>query len=170
MLIHDIDAARMLMGAEITSVYAQTANLVVDSEGIEGFADNATVAVTFSSGALGHFHGSVHARYGYDIRAEIFGAEGAIELGRLNYRDVTLRTESDGLTQLSTFQTGDGVPHAFLRFPDAYRNEIVAFANTIATGAVPAVDHHDALAAFRVALACQRSVNEERPVALTEIT
>ncbi|MFW2383354.1 MAG: Gfo/Idh/MocA family oxidoreductase [Acidimicrobiales bacterium] len=169
MLIHDIDAARMLMGAEITSVYAQTANLVVDPEGIEGFADNATVALTFDTGALGHFHGSVHARYGYDIRAEVFGADGAIELGRLNHHDVTVRTESDGLTQPSTFQTRDGIPHAFTRFPSAYRNEIFAFVDTITNGTAPTVDHHDALAAFRVALACQQSATEHRPIELTEV-
>ena len=169
MLIHDIDAARMLVGAEIASVYAQTANLVVDAEGIEGFADNATVALTFDTGALGHFHGSVHARYGYDIRAEIFGSDGAIELGPLNYRDITLRSEVQGLTQPFTFQTSDGIPHAFKRFPDAYRNEIVAFVDTIANGTKPSVDHHDALAAFRVALACQRSATEERPVQVAEV-
>lgn len=169
MLIHDIDAARMLMSAEITSVFAQTANLVVDPEGIEGFADNATVALSFDSGALGQLHGSVHARYGYDIRAEVFGADGAIELGRLNHRDVSLRTEVDGLRQPTTFQTRDGVPHAFVRFPDAYRDEIVAFAHTITTGTPPTVDHHDAEAAFRVALACQRSATEQRRVHLTEI-
>jgi predicted dehydrogenase len=168
MLIHDIDAARMLMGAEITSVYAQTANLVVDAEGIKGFADNATVALTFDTGALGHFHGSVHARYGYDIRAEIFGADGAIELGRLNHRDVILRTDEGGLAQPFTFQTRNGIPHAFIRFPDAYRNEIVAFADTIANGTPPTVDHRDALAAFRVAAACQQSATEQRPVYLAE--
>jgi predicted dehydrogenase len=169
MLIHDIDAARMLIGAEITTVYAQTANLVVDDEGIEGFADNATVAVTFDSGALGHFHGSVHARYGYDIRAEIFGSDGALEIGRLHHRDLTLRTEPDGVAQPFTFQTRNGVPHAFARFHDAYRNEIVAFADTIAQSTPSTVDHHDALAAFRVALACQRSATEHRPVHVTEI-
>jgi predicted dehydrogenase len=169
MLIHDIDAARMLMGAEITSVYAQTANLVVDPQGIDGFADNATVAFTFDTGALGHFHGSVHARYGYDIRAEIFGADGAIELGRLNHRDVTLRTERDGLTQPTTFQTRDGIPHAFSRFPDAYRDEIIAFVDSITNGTPVSVDHHDALAAFRVALACQRSADEQRPVEVAEV-
>lgn len=167
MLIHDIDAARMLMGAEITSVYAQTANLVVDAEGIVGFADNATVAVSFDTGALGHFHASVHACYGYDIRAEIFGSDGAIELGALNQRDLTLRTGPGGLAQPFTFQTSDGIPHAFRRFPDAYRNEIVAFVDTIVTGTLPTVDHHDALAAFRVAAACQRSATEQQPVQLT---
>lgn len=169
MLIHDIDAARMLMGAEIASVYAQTANLVVDPEGIEGFADNATVALTFETGALGQLHGSVHARYGYDIRAEVFGSDGAIELGRLNKRDVTLRTKAHGLTQPTTFQTRDGVPHAFFRFPDAYRDEIVAFADMIANGTAPTVNHNDALAAFKVAVACQRSVDEGRPVNLAEL-
>ena len=169
MLIHDIDAARMLMGEEIVSVYANTANLVVDSDGIDGFADNATVSFTFANGALGQFHASVHARYGYDVRAEVFGADGAIEIGRLNQHDVTLMTEPGGLTQPWTFQTRDGIPHAMFRFADAYRDEIVAFADTIANGTAPSVDHHDALAAFRVAVACQRSASERRPVDLTEL-
>jgi hypothetical protein len=33
----------------------------------------------------------------------------------------------------------------------------------------PIVDHHDALAAFRVANACQRSVDQGRPVELAEV-
>ena len=169
MLIHDIDAARMLMGAEITSVYARTNNLVVDAEGIDGFADNATVSLTFTTGALGHFHGSVHARYGYDVRAEVFGSDGAIEIGRLNRHDVRLSTEAAGISHPSTYQTRDGTPHAMFRFAEAYRNEIVAFADAITTGSDAEVDHHDALAAFRVALACQRSVTENRPVELTEV-
>jgi myo-inositol 2-dehydrogenase/D-chiro-inositol 1-dehydrogenase len=169
MLIHDIDAARMLMGEEIVSVYASTANLVVDPEGIEGFADNATVSFTFTNGALGQFHASVHARYGYDVRAEIFGSDGLIELGRLNQDDVALMTESAGLTQPSTFQTRDGIPHAMFRFADAYRDEIIAFADTVANATTPIVNHHDALAAFRVAIACQRSATEARSVELTEV-
>jgi predicted dehydrogenase len=169
MLIHDIDAARMLMGEEIVSVFASTANLVVDPEGIEGFADNATVSFTFANGALGQFHASVHARYGYDVRAEVFGSDGNIEIGRLNQHDVTVMTEPGGLTQPSTFQTRDGIPHAMFRFADAYRDEIIAFADTIANGTAPSVDHHDALAAYRVAVACQRSATQRRQVDLTEI-
>ena len=169
MLIHDIDAARMLMGEEIASVYASTANLVVDPEGIDGFADNATVSFTFANGALGQFHASVHARYGYDVRAEVFGSDGNIEIGRLNQHDLTVMTESGGLSQPSTFQTRDGIPHAMFRFADAYRDEIIAFADTVANGTTPIVNHHDALAAFRVAVACQRSVDEGRPVELAEV-
>jgi len=169
MIIHDIDAARMLMGCEITSVYALTANLVVDPEDIEDFADNATVALTFATGALGHFHGSVHARYGYDVRAEVFGADGAIEIGRVDQDSVTVMTEAGGLSRPSTFQTRDGIPHAMFRFADAYRNEIAAFADTVAAGTKPSVDHHDALAAFRVATACQISATEGRPVQLSEL-
>jgi len=169
MLIHDIDAARMLMGQEIVSVYASTANLVVDPEGIEGFADNATVSFTFANGALGQFHASVHARYGYDVRAEVFGADGNIAIGRLNKRDLTLMTEAGGLTQPTTFQTRDGIPHAMFRFAEAYRDEIIAFADTITNGTTPTVNHHDALAAFRVAIACQQSATERRPIELTEL-
>ncbi len=54
------------------------------------------------------------------------------------------------------------------RFADAYRDEIIAFADTIAHGSAPTVNHHDALAAFRVAIACQLSATEGRPVELSE--
>lgn len=73
------------------------------------------------------------------------------------------------LTQPSTFQTRDGIPHALARFPDAYRNEIVAFADTITNGTASTVDHHDTLAAFQVALACHQSVAERQPVDLTKV-
>src|SRR5215210_5607361 len=73
MLIHDFDSARMLLGQEVTRVFAQSANLVVDAGDIAGFADNATVALEFDSGALGQLHSSMHAAYGYDVRTEVFG-------------------------------------------------------------------------------------------------
>ena len=120
------------------------------------------MSFTFTNGALGQFHASVHARYGYDVRAEVFGSDGNIEIGRLNRHDLTVMTESGGLSQPSTFQTRDGIPHATFRFADAYRDEIIAFTDTVANGTMPTVNHHDALAALRVAVAGQRSVDEGR--------
>ena len=101
--------------------------------------------------------------------ADLNGDGAATTAADLSDRGLNVASEPGGLAQPSTFQTRDGIPHAFFRFPDAYRNEIIAFANTVANGTAPTVNHHDALAAFRVAVACQRSATDHRPVELTEM-
>jgi predicted dehydrogenase len=169
MLIHDYDSARMLMGEEITAVYAQAANLVIDAEGIRGFADNATVALEFASGAMGQLHSAMHAVYGYDVRAEVFGEKGSIEIGSRRRHDIVVSLAGVGVTEPDTFLPEGDIPHAMFRFGEAYEAEMVAFADVV-NGVRPApVDHHDALAAFRVADAARRSAAERRRVDLSEI-
>jgi myo-inositol 2-dehydrogenase/D-chiro-inositol 1-dehydrogenase len=68
MLIHDFDLARVLVRDDIVEVFADETNLVVDSKGIERFADNVTVSMHFQNGALGHSHTSMHAGNGYNMR------------------------------------------------------------------------------------------------------
>ena len=169
MLIHDFDSARMLLGQEVTRVFAQSANLVVDAGDIVGFADNATVALEFESGALGQLHSSMHAAYGYDVRTEVFGERGTIEIGGLRRHNVMLAAEGKGLTYPDTFLPEGEIPHAMFRFGAAYEAEMAVFAAVISgTRSAPA-NHHDALAAFRIASAAKESQHRRQPVDVAEI-
>ena len=167
MLIHDFDLARFLMGDDIAEVYAEDANLLVDSEGIERFADNATVAMRFSGGGLGLSHASMHAGYGYDMRSEVFGTEGNLSLGGLNKTELTLSTAKCGISKPETFLPQGKIPHFMHRFRDAYRNQMEAFVQCLLNGRMPSVNEDDALAAYRVALAATESAATHTVVHLT---
>ncbi|MEA3186131.1 MAG: scyllo-inositol 2-dehydrogenase [Ilumatobacteraceae bacterium] len=170
MLIHDFDSARMLLAQEVTQVFAQSANLVVDAGDIVGFADNATVALEFESGALGQMHSSMHAAYGYDVRTEVFGERGTIEIGSLQRHNVMLAAEGRGLTHPDTFLPEGDIPHAMFRFGAAYEAEMAVFAEVVTGARTAPANHHDALAAFRVAAAARESQRRNQPVQIAEIS
>jgi scyllo-inositol 2-dehydrogenase (NAD+) len=165
-LLHDFDMARFIMRDEVDTVYADETNLVIDSKGIERFADNATVNLRFRGGALANYHASMHAGYGYDIRTEVFGSEGNLMIGSLHRTAVTLCTSNHGISNPQTFQTKGRVPHFMVRFREAYRLEMASFVDCILNDCAPKVTEVDAMAAFKIAVAAGRSAGKHCPVAV----
>lgn len=163
-LLHDFDAARFFMKDEVRSVYADDANLVVDSEGIARFADNATVNLRFQGGALGNYHASMHAQYGYDIRTEVFGSTGNIMIGGLNRTELTVCTMRAGIGRPQTFQVEGRTPHFVVRFREAYRLEMASFVDCILNDVAPRVNEQDALSAFMIAVAAGKSAAAHGPI------
>jgi scyllo-inositol 2-dehydrogenase (NAD+) len=164
MLLHDFDLARFLIKDEVEWVFADETNLVVDSEGIERFADNVTVSLHFQHGALGTAHASMHAGYGYDIRAEVFGSEGNFILGGLNRSELTLCSVEKGITRPQTFQPEGKLPHFMVRFKEAYEREMQAFVDCVLDNTAPRVTEDDAIKAFKIALAATKSAGIQQPV------
>ncbi len=160
-MIHELDAARWLMGpAEVDEVYA-TGSALVDAEvGASGDVDTAVACLRFSNGAIAVIDSSREAAYGYDSRAEVHGSRGMFLAGGerlpngeiLDGRYVSPDTES------------------FIeRFAGAYRAELIDFLDAIRTGRAPRAGAGDALMALRVALAADRSLREKRAVKLADI-
>lgn len=166
MLLHDFDLARFLMQDEVAWVFADETNLVVESAGIERFADNVTVSLHFQNGALGTAHASMHAGYGYDVRAEVFGANGNLILGGLNRTDLTLCSAEKGITRPQTFQPEGKLPHFMIRFKEAYEREMKAFVECVIGHNTPSVTEDDAIKAFKIALAATTSAGAKQPVAV----
>ena len=166
MQLHDFDTARFLMRDEVVRVYADETNLVVDSQGINRFADNVTVNLRFKGGALGNCHASMHAEYGYDMRTEVFGANGNIMIGGLNRAEVTLCTLDKGISKPATFLPKGRMPHFMIRFQEAYAREIAAFVECVLDDEPPKVNEDDAVAAFKISMASVRSAGEKLPVSV----
>jgi scyllo-inositol 2-dehydrogenase (NAD+) len=162
MLLHDFDLARFLMEDEVASVFADETNLVVESEGINRFADNVTVSLHFRNGALGTAHASMHAAYGYDVRSEVYGSEGNLMLGGLNRADLTICSTSKGISKPQTFLPQGKRPHFMLRFEHAYIAEMQAFADCVISNKTPIVTENDAVKAFQIALAATQSAGEKK--------
>jgi len=165
-LLHDFDCARFLLKDEVSRVYADETNLVVDGQGINRFADNVTANLRFEGGALGNCQCSMHAKYGHDIRTEVYGADGAIMIGGLNRLEVTLCTLERGICKPATFSPVGGLAPFAVRFQEAYALEIAAFVECVLDGTPPKVNAGDALKAFRVAMAAVESAGARQPVNL----
>jgi len=160
MAIHDFDLARWLMADEVRRVQTEGGTLAFPQLNTVGDIDNAVVNMRFQGGALGNVEVSRNALYGYDIRTEILGTKGGLNIGYYQHTPLLIMT-TQGIRY-------DMVPYIVERFGDAYRAQAYDFVDRVLRGSEPAVDAHDARAALVIGLAATRSYHEDRVVALDE--
>lgn len=162
LMIHDLDMVRFLTGSEITEVYARGAVLIDPAIGAAGDVDSATVSATLENGALALIDNSRQAVYGYDQRAEVLGSHGSVQ-------------NANDLPSTMVLSTVDGVTAAkplwfFLeRYMASYQAEVRAFIDSIEQDTPTQVGIADGRMTMRLALACKRSMDENRPVRIDEI-
>lgn len=162
MTIHDFDMVRYLAGSEVTEVTAYGAAL--SGAGYEQYndVDTAIVMMKFENGALGVIDNSRAAHYGYDQRTEVHCDKGCVQV-------------SNDLNNMAMISTGDGVSIAkptwfFLeRYNNAFIAEAQAFTDAILQDTPTPVGGHDGLAPVMIAMAAAKSLQEGRPVKLSEI-
>src|ERR1041384_194678 len=158
--IHDFDVARMFMG-DVKSVYAVGGALAYPEMKPLGDIDNAVVNMVFENDGLGAVHLSRNSVFGYDIRAEIWGTKGSIQIGYHRHTPILVMTEGA--------VSHDTIPHFMQRFEQAYLTQIRSFVDGVLGGGKPAITGADAVAALRISLAATRSFAEGRPVQVKEI-
>ena len=160
MAIHDFDLARWLMVDEVRRVYTEGGTLAFPQLDTVGDIDNAVVNMRFEGGALGNVEVSRNALYGYDIRTEILGTEGGLNVGYYQQTPIVVMTRQ-GISH-------DMVPYIIERFGDAYLAQTRDFVGRALADREPAVTGADARAALEIALAATHSYQEARPVELAE--
>ena len=161
MAIHDFDLARWLVGSEVERVTAEGTVLVCNDLASVGDIDNALVNMRFVNGALGNIEASRNAFYGYDIRTEVLGSEGAVMIGVQQHTPVLLLNR--------TGAHHDVMPYLMERFGDAYRAQLQHFIDCLRKGQSPSVSGAEALAACKIGIAATRSYQTGRPVILSEL-
>ena len=159
--VHDFDLARWLMGSEVVRVQAEGDCLVYPELKDVGDIDNAIINLKFANNAVGNIVLSRNAIFGYDIRTEVFGSEGALQIGSLQQTS-TLMLTRQGITH-------DTIPGFMERFGDAYAAEIRAFVNCILENREPGVTGDDARKATAIGMAATLSLDEVRPVMVSEV-
>ena len=158
MTIHDFDCVRWLAGCEVVDVFAMAACLVDPMFAELGDVDTSIVTLRFENGALAVIDNSRRSGFGYDLRTEIFGSEGALFVGFHQDTPVTFMSAA-GVTT-------DHV-HFFLeRFDQAYVDEIRDFVEAIAGNRQVSVTGTDGRAALALAYAAEASLRERCPVEL----
>ena len=163
MMIHDFDMVRYLSGSEVEEVYAQGAVLVDPAIGEAGDVDTAIVTLKLKNGALAVIDNSRKATYGYDQRAEVFGSKGCVMNGNDTPSTATLSTV-DGVTAEKPL-------HFFLeRYMAAYQQEIKSFVDAVINDTPTEVDVNDGLQPVLIGLAAKRSMEQGRPVKISEVS
>lgn len=161
--VHDFDALRFVTGREVRSACA-----VGGTKGETFFAEAGDVAtaaavLTLDDGTLALVSATRYNGGGHDVRLEVHGSEGAVCAGLDD--SLAFRSAEPG----ATFPSGPTHDSFMQRFAGAYRAELRAFVDVVADRRASPCTVDDALEAFRIAEACERSRTEGRPVRLEEI-
>jgi len=163
MLIHDFDAARWLTGAEVEQVYAVGTVRQWERFAKHGDVDTAAIVLTMTGGLPVVVSGSRHDPRGYDFRAELLGSADSIAVG-LDARTPLRSVEA------SAPPPGSNPYTAFLdRFAAAFDGELRAWLAFVRGERENPCRGVAALDALRVAVACDRSRTEGRPVRIGEV-
>jgi len=158
--VHDFDLGRMFMG-EVAMVHAVGGALAYPEMKTVGDIDNALVSMVFENGTLGAVQLSRNSVFGYDIRTEIWGTKGSLQIGYFQQTPILVMTR-EGITH-------DVVPHFMQRFEGAYLTQIQDFVNRVQKGQPPSITGADAIAAMRISLAATLSCEQHRPVQVREV-
>ncbi len=162
MTIHDWDMVSFQAGSEVEEVYATGAVLIDPEVGKAGDIDTVAVILKLKNGALGIIDNSRQAVYGYDQRVEVFGSKGCAIADNEPSNTVRLYTAEK--------TKEDNIPYFFLeRFMDAYSAELQFFLECLFNNKEPSPGGKDGLQNALVAIAAQKSYEENRPVKISEI-
>ena len=160
--IHDFDIIRFVTGREVVSAYAVGANKgdAFFTEG--GDVDTAAALLRLDDDTLVSVSATRYNGAGHDVRMEVHGSQGTVGVG---YDDsLAVRSMEPG----ADYPRGPQKWSFMERFLPAYRAELMAFTEVVA-GAPSPCTVADALAAFRIAEACELSRLKGEPVDVAQI-
>ena len=161
--IHDLDTVRWVTGREVMEVYAVGGTkgdaFIRDADDV----DSASILLTFDDGTIGVVSNTRYNGRGYDVRLELHGSRDSIAAGLDD--GLPLRSADPAVS----FPTGPAHRFFMDRFAEAFRAELKAFTEVVASGQPSPCTVVDGLEASWIAEACTRSRLEHRPVRLNEV-
>ena len=162
MTIHDFDMVRFLAGCDAEEIYVQSAVLVDPAIGEAGDVDTAVITMKMENGAIAVIDNSRRAAYGYDQRAEVFGSKGMVATANDTLSTAVL-SNAEGVT-------GEKPLYFFLeRYMQSFATEVKGFIHAIENDTDTLVGVEDGLKPVLMGIAAKKSVEERRPVKLSEI-
>lgn len=145
-VVHEIDSVRWLLGEELVAATVLTPRR--SPLAAEHMQDPQLFIMESASGVLIEVESFVNARYGYDVRCEVVGSEGTVEL------------ETPSTTALTRDGSrGRRVPEDWKeRFGQAFHSELQQWVDGLAEGRTSGPSAWDGYAATVVADACVRAL------------
>jgi len=158
---HDFDSIRWLIGSNFKQVYALADNFKLPQykEKYPDFYDTVAVILKFENGALGMIDGCCPATYGYDVRVEILGTEGMLQIGSKQAYSVLVWNKDKNLIS-------EGNQSWRTLFKDAYEEGARHFVNCILTDSEPKVGIIDGKKALEIVIAANKSIKTGQPIDL----
>lgn len=155
---HDFDVIRWLSGSEAKSVIADGLTTAYPELQKLGDKDTTMTIIRLANGALAHVDACRVSVYGYDIRAEVVGTEGAI------FMDIGKDSETHLLKK--AWESNEYSYWYQQRFDEAYRGELEGFADAVLHDTKPRVTARDGRAAVEIGLAARLAMEQQRAVSL----
>lgn len=162
MTIHDFDMACFLTDSDVEELYVNSAVLVDPAIGEQGDVDTAIITMKMANGALAVIDNSRKAAYGYDQRAELFGSKGMVATSNDTVSSAVI-SNADGVTSEKPL-------FFFLeRYMGSFSEEMRQFTEAVINDTEVPVGIHAGLQSVKIGLAARKSVDEHRPVKISEI-
>ena len=160
MSVHDIDAARWLLGAPQPRRVFSVGTIAVH-EGLAecGDVDNGVAVCEFEGGAMATIYASRTMAHGHETTTEIVGTAGRLVVGRDGRLNQVEIADGHGIRTETT-------PTFWERFEDAFLRETVHFVDCVRLDRPPGLTLHDATEATRIGIALRTSLVERRAVEL----
>lgn len=161
--VHDFDILRWVTGREVVEVYATGS-----ARGSRAFAESndfsdSVAVLTFDDGTVGSVHSSRYNGQGYEVRLDLMGTKGSANVGLDN--KVPFRSTEEGVEFPPEAPWDDFIA----RFLPCYERELDHFLRNTMAGLPSTCTASDAVEAMKIALACNKSRDEHRPVRISEI-
>jgi len=166
MAVHDLDMSRFLAGCDPIEILAVGSTHIDKSiealPGSEKF-DTASCIVKYPNGVTAMVDVCRQSSYGYDQRAEVLGKKGMIATDNV-YPNTAKIFKPD-------FTGNADMPFDFFlsRYNEAYVTETIAFCDSLVNDKPVPCTGSDGLVALIMAIAADKSADENRFVAFSEI-
>jgi myo-inositol 2-dehydrogenase/D-chiro-inositol 1-dehydrogenase len=166
MAVHDLDMSRFLAGEDPIDILAigscHIDRSIETLEGSEAF-DTASCIVRYPNGVQAMIDVCRQSSYGYDQRAEVLGTSGMIATDNVYPNTAKIYKES--------FTGNADMPYDFFlsRYTEAYVTETIAFCESLVNDTPVPCTGQDGLAALIMALAADKSADENRWVSFKEV-
>jgi myo-inositol 2-dehydrogenase/D-chiro-inositol 1-dehydrogenase len=162
--VHDIDGVRFVTGREVVQVVAVGSNKGEDFFAECGDVDTGAALLTLDDGTIAIISETRYNAAGYDVRLEALGSKDSLVAGFDEHTPLAPADSTGG-------RFGDAAPYTgFLdRFGAAYVAELRAFIRVVSGQSESPCPPVEALEAFYVAEACERSRREGRVVTIEEV-
>ena len=160
--IHDFDMIRFQLG-EVDEIYAMGGVLVNPELNEFGDVDTDVIVLRFTNGALGTIDNSRKAVYGYDQRLEVFCSNGTA-MADNEAETTVVKGNTDGFLSAKP-------PYFFMqRYAPCYVEEVRQFVECVRDDKPTPTNGEDGRAAVVLGYAAWKSLRENRPVKISEIS
>jgi len=166
MAVHDLDMSRFIAGQDPIEILATGSchidKSILELEGSERF-DTASCIVRYPDGLQAIIDVCRQSSYGYDQRAEVLGTLGMIQTDNV-YPNTAKIYKND-------FTGNADMPYDFFlsRYNEAYVTETIAFCEALVNDSPVPCTGEDGLVALIMAIAADKSAEENRWVSFSEI-